>query len=235
MVSLKHKFVSAKADGPDSTRLRPSNWNDEHDLTTAADGVVLGRAAGAGPGDVTEIPMANLLPAGIVLPFAGSVAPTNWAFPYGQTYNRAANPRLFAAIGTTYGVGDGSTTANLPDMRGVVPAGKVNMGGSDRGILSGGGTLGAFLGSQANATSVSISGSASGSMGVSVSGNTNAESQGFVAAAVSGGGAAQWQHTHAFTGTGSASGTLSVSGSGGSAAFSIVQPSIVLNYIINLG
>jgi hypothetical protein len=52
-VSLKHKFTSAKSDGGDSTLVKPSNWNDEHDLTLAADRV-LGRAT-AGAGAVEEI------------------------------------------------------------------------------------------------------------------------------------------------------------------------------------
>jgi microcystin-dependent protein len=45
-------------------------------------------------------------------------------------------------------VGDGSTTFNLPDLRGMVGAGKSDMGGSDRGNLSGGTVVGAALGSQ---------------------------------------------------------------------------------------
>jgi hypothetical protein len=36
-VGLKHKFVSGKADAPDTDLIRPSNWNDEHDLTLATD------------------------------------------------------------------------------------------------------------------------------------------------------------------------------------------------------
>lgn len=41
-ISLKHKFTSAKADGSDTTEVQPSNWNDEHALTTAAR-VLVGR------------------------------------------------------------------------------------------------------------------------------------------------------------------------------------------------
>lgn len=52
-VSLKHKFSSAKTDGADTTVVRPSNWNDEHDLTLAASRL-LGRAT-ASTGAAEEI------------------------------------------------------------------------------------------------------------------------------------------------------------------------------------
>lgn len=52
-VSLKHKFTSAKADSADTSLIRPSNWNDEHDLTLAS-GKLLGRTT-AGTGAAEEI------------------------------------------------------------------------------------------------------------------------------------------------------------------------------------
>jgi len=63
-------------------------------------------------------------PIGTVIMWAGVVAPPNgYAFCNGQAISRAAYPALFAAIGTAYGVGDGSTTFNLPDFKGASPAG----------------------------------------------------------------------------------------------------------------
>ncbi len=63
-------------------------------------------------------------PTGAVLPFAGTVAPTgflmcNTATPVSRTTYAA----LFAVIGTSYGVGDGSTTFGIPNMSGVFPRG----------------------------------------------------------------------------------------------------------------
>jgi len=55
---------------------------------------------------------------------------------------------LFAVIGTTYGSGDGSTTFNLPDLRGRVAAGLDNMGGSDANRLDWPNTLGTAGGEQ---------------------------------------------------------------------------------------
>lgn len=52
-VSLKHKFVSTKPDGLDSTLVNPTNWNDDHDLTMAS-GRMLGRVS-AGTGAVEEL------------------------------------------------------------------------------------------------------------------------------------------------------------------------------------
>lgn len=78
----------------------------------------------------------NGTPVGAVIDFAGSSAPSTWMFAYGQAVSRTTYPVLFAAIGTTYGNGNGSTTFNLPDLRGRVIAGKDNMGGSDARRLS---------------------------------------------------------------------------------------------------
>ena len=53
-----------------------------------------------------------------------------WLVCNGAPVSRVTYATLFAVIGTTWGVGDGSTTFNLPDLRGTVPAGADNMGGS---------------------------------------------------------------------------------------------------------
>lgn len=77
---------------------------------------------------------------GTVLPFAGTTAPTDWLLCFGQAVSRTTYANLFAAIGTTYGAGDGSTTFNLPDLRGRVAAGKDDMGGAAAGRLTNSGT-----------------------------------------------------------------------------------------------
>jgi microcystin-dependent protein len=50
--------------------------------------------------------------------FAGSSAPTGWLVCDGSAISRATYSALFAVIGTTYGAGNGSTTFNIPDLRG---------------------------------------------------------------------------------------------------------------------
>lgn len=55
---------------------------------------------------------------GAVVAFARNTAPTGWLKANGAAVSRTAYARLFAAIGTTFGVGDGFNTFNLPDLRG---------------------------------------------------------------------------------------------------------------------
>ena len=63
------------------------------------------------------------LPAGIVAPYAGSSAPSGWLLCNGAAVNRTTYAALFAVVGTTYGVGDGSSTFNLPNLTGRIPVG----------------------------------------------------------------------------------------------------------------
>lgn len=79
---------------------------------------------------ITPALMSYFIPIGTVHDFVGPSAPTGWIFPYGQLLSRTTYSALFNLIGTTYGVGDGSTTFNAPDLRGRVVAGKDDMGGS---------------------------------------------------------------------------------------------------------
>ncbi|MFC2714279.1 MAG: phage tail protein [Kingella denitrificans] len=60
----------------------------------------------------------GMVPSGAVLYFAGRTAPAGWLKANGAAVSRTAYAALFAAIGTTYGAGDGRTTFNLPDLRG---------------------------------------------------------------------------------------------------------------------
>ena len=58
------------------------------------------------------------LPSGMILYFANSTVPTGWLQCDGSAISRTTYANLYAAIGTVYGSGDGSTTFNLPDTRG---------------------------------------------------------------------------------------------------------------------
>ena len=112
---------------------------------------------------------------GTVTPFAGSAVPGGYLLCYGQAVGRAGYAGLFNVIGTAYGAGDGSTTFNLPDLRGRVAAGKDDMGGSAANRITGttvpnSPILGAAGGSQTE--SASVSGSTSGALGGTISGTT---------------------------------------------------------------
>jgi len=79
---------------------------------------------------------ASAFNSGMLMPYAGASAPTGWLLCYGQAISRTTYADLFAVVGTTYGNGDGSTTFNLPDLRGRVVAGKDDMGGSSANRLT---------------------------------------------------------------------------------------------------
>jgi microcystin-dependent protein len=87
------------------------------------------------------------------MPYAGSTAPSGWLLSYGQAISRSTYATLFAAIGTTYGVGDGATTFNVPDLRGRLVAGQDDMGGTSADRLTGqsGGVNGDTLGASGGA------------------------------------------------------------------------------------
>lgn len=61
-------------------------------------------------------------PTGVINPFAGTVAPSNWLLCDGASLLRTDYPRLFAVIGTTFGAADG-THFNVPDLRSRAPIG----------------------------------------------------------------------------------------------------------------
>lgn len=61
--------------------------------------------------------------AGMISIFGGTTPPSGWMFCDGAAVSRTTYSDLFAAIGTAYGTGDGSTTFNLPDLKGRVPVG----------------------------------------------------------------------------------------------------------------
>lgn len=134
--------------------------------------------------------VSGIMPSGVVLPYAGSTVPAGWLLCAGQAVSRTDFAGLFTAIGTTYGVGDGSTTLNLPDLRGRVVAGRDDMGGTAANRLTSGGsgitgtTLGAAGGAQTHALSQAEMPSHSHTQqGSFVSGNQSAD------------------HTHTFSGT----------------------------------
>jgi len=55
---------------------------------------------------------------GITAEFAGDTAPDGWLLCDGAAISRTTYAALFAVIGTKYGVGDGSTTFNVPNIKG---------------------------------------------------------------------------------------------------------------------
>ncbi len=77
-------------------------------------------------------------PPGSILPYASSTPPTGWLLADGSAVSRTTYANLYSVVGTTYGVGDGSTTFNLPNMTGRT----VLMASSTNGISTTLGTTG---------------------------------------------------------------------------------------------
>ena len=78
-------------------------------------------------------------PIGTILPYGGTTAPSGWFLCQGQAISRTNYADLFAVIGTAFGSGDGSTTFNIPDLRGEFLRGAGTNSHADQGD---GGTVG---------------------------------------------------------------------------------------------
>jgi len=157
---------------------------------------------------------------GCVVDFAGTTPPSKWLLCYGQAVSRTTYALLFAAIGTTFGVGDGSTTFNLPDCRGRVVAGKDDMGGSSADRLTNqsgglnGDTLGATGGSEVHTLTAA-----------QLAAHTHTEP----------GGHGTNSATTAFRGSDSTAYTITSSSAGSDSAHNNVQPTIIFNKMIFAG
>lgn len=65
----------------------------------------------------------GIVPAGGIISYGGSAAPNGYLLCDGSAVSRSTYSALFTVIGAAYGAGDGSTTFNIPDMRGRSPLG----------------------------------------------------------------------------------------------------------------
>jgi microcystin-dependent protein len=150
--------------------------------------------------------------------YAGASEPTGWLFCYGQAISRSTYSSLFALIGTTYGAGDGSTTFNVPDIRGRVVAGQDDMGGTSANRLTGtsGGVDGDVLGGTGGAETHTLTTS-----------EMPAHTHDTTGYQVLGGGGSLQNSASATSPTANTS-----SSTGGGNAHNNVQPTIILNYII---
>ena len=182
------------------------------------DGVVVNDA-----GTMKSVPASDfkeyIMPSGVVMPYAGSSAPTGFLLCDGSAISRSTYSDLFSAISTTYGTGDGSSTFNVPDLRGRVVAGQDDMGGSSANRLTdqtgglNGDTLGDTGGSETHTLSTAQMPSHTHTVAAQqqVGGDsTNRGGSGELGAAA----------------------TITSSSTGGDSAHNNVQPTIILNYII---
>jgi microcystin-dependent protein len=117
------------ADAVDGTKLADNAVNSEHLADGGVDDVHLASAS-----------------AGLIMPFANTSAPTGFLACDGAAVSRTTYATLFAAVATVWGVGDGSSTFNVPDLRGSFVRGTGSHGTSNmaKGTDFAGAAVGAF-------------------------------------------------------------------------------------------
>jgi len=180
------------------------------------------------------------VPIGGMIDYAGATAPNSaFVLPAGQAISRTTYARAFTLMGTTFGAGDGSTTFNVPDLRGRVVAALDNLNGSaasrigtvatDSGTITGA-TLGSAGGSATHAQTVSEMATHTPSGSVSISGTsaiiTTDGSTGIQS------GASAW-----FRGLGTApnvTGSFTGNSIGSGATAAILQPTIMLGKVLRV-
>ncbi|QDP44852.1 minor tail protein [Microbacterium phage Araxxi] len=77
----------------------------------------------ASSGQTTGLRWSTLVPAGVIMPFAGNQLPAEYLLCNGAAVSRSTYLALFNAIGELYGAGNGTTTFNLPNLQGRAPIG----------------------------------------------------------------------------------------------------------------
>ena len=197
-----------------------SNLNITSSMIT--DGTIQAGDIATGAITADKLSSGAALPAGCIMAWTTGTAPSGWLLCGGQDVSRTLYADLFTAIATTYGAGDGSSTFNVPDLRGRVIAGLDDMGG--------GGAAGRLTAANSGiATSINQAGGSAQ--------HTLTESE-------------MPAHTHTVTGArvqvgpdngvayaagGSSTYSAAVtttSSTGSGSAHNNVQPTLILNYII---
>ena len=193
---------------------------------------------GTGPGSVEEIrskihnslvkeeniqPELLFVPVGAVIAYGSSTAPHGWLNCLGQEVYRGDYPDLFAVIGTTYGVGNGTTTFNLPNLAGRVVVGQ----GSGSGLTSR--SMGASGGTETHALTTGempshshTTNAVGGTLGLITADGSNTAGAGLDSSPVE-------PNLYA------APAALSIDSAGSGTAHNNMQPFAVLNYIIRYG
>lgn len=173
-------------------------------------------------------PSASVL-VGEVKAYAGSSAPTGWLLCYGQAVSRTIYAALFAVVSTSYGSGDGSTTFNVPDLRGRTVAGFDNMGGSGAGRIDWATSLNTSGGEQKHTQTTSEM--PTHSHGVTDPGHSHSYQISNLLITGGSGGTGYFNNPGSAN-TGTAATGISIQNAGSGTAFNVMQPTLLLNWLI---
>jgi microcystin-dependent protein len=180
----------------------------------------------------------NNTPVGVVNMWVTGTAPTGWLLCQGQAVSRSTYGSLFTVLSTTYGAGDGSTTFNLPDLRGRVPMGA----GTGRNVADNANLTARTLGAKvSDDESVTLTAAQSGvpAHSHSITDKAHAHTQsGREVASTAGGAPALIDPSFGVGGTTTGSSFTGItstnnnSAADAASAHNNVQPSTVINFII---
>lgn len=177
-------------------------------------------------GDIINQVVTTAIPPGIVAESALPGAPSGWLLCRGQAISRTTYADLFAAIGTTWGAGDGSTTFNVPDIQGRVTVGQ-SVSGTFAALNNKGGAETVTL---TEAQMPSHTHTDAGHVHASQYPNNTGGGTGYF------GGLNNTIQTYqtgvTYNGTLTQTGNANIQYTGGSQAHTNLQPYIVVNYII---
>jgi microcystin-dependent protein len=235
-----------------------SDYSTNPDANTTIAGINIGELCNASNmndairqlmADIKVFATSSTAPTGALQGFAGASAPAGWLICDGSAVSRTTYATLFAAIGSTWGAGDGNTTFNLPDYRGKV---LVGAGGGFSLAAVGGEASHTLSTSEVPSQSVTVTGTTGGGSahthGVTDPGHTHTVPIGYTGAgtvgSVSGASSTgSFNESTASSTTGVTIGSesahthsLSASGStnGGGGAHNNMQPYAVANVIIKI-
>jgi microcystin-dependent protein len=161
---------------------------------------------------------ATTIPSGSMQMWPTSTAPTGYLLCAGAAVSRTVYAALYAVIGTTYGVGDGSTTFNLPDLRGRMPLG-VN---GSYALASTGGSADSIVVSHTHTATVTDPGHLHAINGSNVAGGFAAGSNGYQNTGTT-------NSATAVTGISVSNSTVGSSGTGAN-----LPPYLAINFIIKV-
>ncbi|MBP8178734.1 MAG: tail fiber protein [Spirochaetes bacterium] len=176
-------------------------------------------------GNTVALPTPQM-PSGCIMAYGGTTAPSGWLACDGSAVSRTTYAALYAVIGNAYGSGDGSTTFNLPDLRGRFLRGVDGTAGNDpdkatRTASNSGGNTGNNIGSLQTDNNKLHNHNLM--VNNTMSGNTTCHTNSYLCSDDSEGGSL-WQIS-----TGYLANTVSIANTGGSEARPV---NVYVNYII---